>query len=402
MPSTIFYDLSSLVPTKRSGKADLVCFGDQGAIIIRYNSVTTAHNVVSSFGYDAGGWRVDKHLRLVADITGDGTGDIIGFGERNVVVSINNGDGTFQAPKEAIQNFAYAGGWRVESHPRFVADLRRTGRADIIGFGNDGVWVSLNNGGGNFSPPSLVINNFGCNAGWRVENHPRFLADITGDGSPDIIGFGEKSVFVSLNNRDGTFQHPKPVLNNFCYNAGGWTVTKHPRFLADLTGDGRADIIGFGDHGVYVSLSSGDGMFGPVHKVLNDFCHGAGGWRVEIHPRFIADITGNGRGDIVGFGHAGVLVAINNGDGTFQPSKLAVAAFGYSSGWRVDKHPRFVADLTGNGCADIVGFGDDGVLVSFNDGSGNFGPPQTIFGNFGYGSNWRVEKHLRIPTNLPC
>ena len=28
---------------------------------------------------------------------------------------------------------------------------------------------------------------------------------------------------------------------------GGWRVEKHPRLLADLTGDGRADIVGFGD-----------------------------------------------------------------------------------------------------------------------------------------------------------
>jgi len=31
--------------------------------------------------------------------------------------------------------------------------------------------------------------------------------------------------------------------------------------LADLTGDGRADIVGFGDDGVYVALGNGDGTF---------------------------------------------------------------------------------------------------------------------------------------------
>jgi hypothetical protein len=29
----------------------------------------------------------------------------------------------------------------------------------------------------------------------------------------------------------------------------------HPRFIADTTGDGRADIVGFGYAGVYVSRS---------------------------------------------------------------------------------------------------------------------------------------------------
>jgi hypothetical protein len=48
---------------------------------------------------------------------------------------------------------------------------------------------------------------------------------------------------------------PQLLVRNFGYNAGGWRVDQHPRFLADTTGDGRADIVGFGNAGVYVSRS---------------------------------------------------------------------------------------------------------------------------------------------------
>jgi len=54
---------------------------------------------------------------------------------------------------------------------------------------------------------------------------------------------------------------PNLVVANFGYDAGGWRVEQHPRFLADLTGDGRADIVGFGNAGVYVSLNNGNGSF---------------------------------------------------------------------------------------------------------------------------------------------
>lgn len=54
---------------------------------------------------------------------------------------------------------------------------------------------------------------------------------------------------------------PRLVVDNFGYVAGGWRVERHPRFLADTTGDGRADIVGFGDAGVYVSRARADGTF---------------------------------------------------------------------------------------------------------------------------------------------
>ena len=101
--------------------------------------------------------------------------------------------------------------------------------------------------------PQLVVANFGYTAGgWRVDMHPRFLADLTGDGRADIVGFGNAGAYVSLNNGNGTFQAPQLVVGNFGYNAGGWRVDMHPRFLADITGDGRADIVGFGNAGVWV------------------------------------------------------------------------------------------------------------------------------------------------------
>jgi len=58
-------------------------------------------------------------------------------------------------------------------------------------------------------------------------------------------------VYVSTSNGDGTFAPPVLVVNNFGYNAGGWRVDRHPRLLADTTGGGRADIIGFGHPGAY-------------------------------------------------------------------------------------------------------------------------------------------------------
>ena len=102
-------------------------------------------------------------------------------------------------------------------------------------------------------------------------------------------------------------------------------MDRHLRFLADVRGIGRADIVGFGDAGVYVALSNGDGTFSftPV-PAINDFGFDAGGWRVDKHPRFSADL-GNKRGDIVGFGDAGVYVSLANLDGTYEIPRFVLA-----------------------------------------------------------------------------
>jgi hypothetical protein len=44
-----------------------------------------------------------------------------------------------------------------------------------------------------------------------------------------------------------------------------------------------------------VSLNNGNGTLKPISKVIDNFAYVAGGWRVEKHPRFLA-----GRGSIGG------------------------------------------------------------------------------------------------------
>jgi hypothetical protein len=158
--------------------------------------------------------------------------------------------------------------------------------------------------------------------------------------------------------------------------------------LANLTNSGFADIIGFGDDWVSTAVSKGDGTFRQATPVLNNLCYNQG-WRVDEHPRFLGNLTGSGLADIVGFGDAGVWTALGNGDGTFRDANYVLANFGVQQGWRVDKHPRFVANLSSSlfssGHADIVGFGDAGVWSAIGDGLGGFLSSNFVLANFGYG-----------------
>src|ERR1700686_995720 len=86
--------------------------------------------------------------------------------------------------------------------PRFAADLTGDKCADIVGFGLDGVWAALNNGNGTFQPPNMVLAGFSAQTGWRTDEHLRLPADLSDDGRADIVGFGDAGVWTALNRGD--------------------------------------------------------------------------------------------------------------------------------------------------------------------------------------------------------
>ncbi|WP_097955659.1 MULTISPECIES: RICIN domain-containing protein [unclassified Streptomyces] len=343
--------------------------------------------VLEKFGcdQDAGGWKTDRPNRcpggrtgrwaglgerFLADTTGTGIADIIGIKPaKGAVASSSRGDGTFDDERVLHPPASSASPKDLWT----LADLTGGSRPGVVVLAAEGVRVSAQGEGGTFAPaggePVLKAFGHGPQAGgWLVEKHPRFLADTTGDGRLDIIGCHDDGLWVSLQDEEGTFAEPLYVLDDFGVDQGWSSIDEHPRFVIATTSDGVPDIVGFGPQGVVVARGRGDGTFEPSRLVLNDYGQ-AQGWTGEKHPRLLADVTGDRTPDIIGFGNEGVWVSHNNGDGGFEQAQLVCRGFGYNEdagGWRVDRHSRFLADITGDGRVDIVGFGGPGVHVAQN------------------------------------
>ncbi|GAU86866.1 VCBS domain-containing protein [Bosea sp. BIWAKO-01] len=336
---------------------------------------------LASFAPGAGGWNSDDlYKRELADVNGDGKADIVGFGLAGVYVSLATGSGHFAAPTFELASFAPgAGGWNSDDlYKRELADVNGDGKADIVGFGLAGVYVSLATGSGHFAAPTFALASFAPGAGgWNSDDHyKRELADVNGDGKADIVGFGLAGVYVSLATGSGHFAAPTFELANFAPGAGGWISDDlYKRELADVNGDGKADIVGFGLAGVYVSLATGSGHFAAPTFELASFAPGAGGWNSDdLYKRELADVNGDGKADIVGFGLAGVYVSLATGSGHFAAPTFALASFAPGAGgWNSDDlYKRELADVNGDGKADIVGFGLAGVYESLASGFGDF------------------------------
>src|SRR5262245_8827663 len=341
------------------------------------------HFGLASFAPGAGGWSSeDQYPRLVGNADGDDTGDIIGFGASGVFVSLGTGLGNFAAPQFKLAAFSAAQGWTSQDqYPRQFSDVNGDFRSDIVGFGAQGVFVSLQGPpfNGDFTAPQLKLAAFSPAQGWTSQDlYPRFLTpdriqagdntsnDLNNDNRADIVGFGANGVYTSLATGGGNFAAPQFKLAAFS-PAQGWTSeNQYPRELADVNGDHLTDIVGFGAAGVFVALNTGGGNF--ANPILASTAFGAaGGWTSQdLYPRLLADVNNDGRADIVAFGASNVFFALGQANGTFAAPVTDLAGLTPNNGgWTSENlYPRLLGDVTGDGRADIVGFGQSGVFTS--------------------------------------
>ena len=146
---------------------------------------------------------------------------------------------------------------------------------------------------------------------------------------------------VLLGNGNGTFQ----AAQNFTTGSRPHSVA-----VADVNGDGKADLLAadFKGSSVSVLLGNGNGTFQAAQNVTTG-----------MYPKSVAvtDINGDGRPDlIVPVLYNQLNVLLSNGDGTFQTSQSFSTGLG----------PNFVAvaDLNGDGRPDLVSANGYGNSVS--------------------------------------
>ena len=236
-----------------------------------------------------------------------------------------------------------------------------------------GVTVLLANGNGTFGTATTYASG-GQNTDSVV------IADVNGDGFPDVIvanqcmskfSCNNGGVSILLGNGDGTLKAASS------YSSGGYNALSVA--IGDVNGDGRPDIVATSvcsqsgncvDGVVGVLLGNGNGTFKPPVTYSSS---GYGASSVAI-----GDINGDGIPDLVvdnicktgaGCTNGGVDLLLGNGGGTFQ-SPLTYSSVGN------DATSVALGDLTGDGKPDIVTANDcsiksdcDGNVVVLVNGS---------------------------------
>ena len=286
-----------------------------------------------------------------ADVDLDGNLDAVSTDadEPLVVVAFGDGKGNFDRGVGPRTGRGY------DTPQVAVADLNGDGIPDLVGTSsgvasNPGnIFILLGKGNRQFAK-AVNISSGG--------HSPNGIAvgDLNHDGIPDLVvanslsSSGPGNVAVLLGKSDGTFD--KPVR----YKAGiaPWQVV-----LGDFNGDGNLDLAVVsidGENKIYVMLGKGDGTFSPSKT-----------YAVGLGPSSVvpADFNGDGRLDL-GVATCGerppchVAVLLGNGDGTFQPPVR----------FRVGLNPvqLVVADFTHDGKPDIatINGGDSTISILLN------------------------------------
>lgn len=244
------------------------------------------------------------------DVTGDGYADLIGRTSDGGLWLYQNGrDPT--APYAAGRQV----GWGWGGFDRIMlADVSGDGFADIAATKPDGSLWLYRGGHGYYPFGSAEQIGAGFNIFTRL-----VAADTTGDGLAELVGMKADGGLWLYRNAGGS----RP------YGSGtqiGWGWTTFSRvLLADLTGDGLADALGMLPDGTYWLYQNGGNPTAPFSSGRQV---GSGG--TDYSRLLLADVDGDGRGDLVGMKPDGSLWLRRNGNGS--PELFNAAAL-IGTGW---------------------------------------------------------------------
>jgi hypothetical protein len=235
--------------------------------------------------------------------------------------------------------------------------------------------------------------------------------DIDGDGQADVCGRGTAGLLCGLswaNTARHSFSPPQPVqpAATAFSDANGWN--SDPAYystiqFADLDGDThhKADVCGRGSGGIWCALSNSSQYTNGISSLAWPGFQAATLWTTQFsdpwwkYPAYystiqLADINGDGKADVCGRGGDGIWCALSTGT-SFGPSTLWTSNFSDAYGWNSDpsyyRTIRFV-DINGDGLADVCGRGHDGILCAFSLGT-SFGPVQLVSAMFSDANGWK-------------
>ena len=201
-------------------------------------------------------------------------------------------------------------------------------------------------------------------------------SDVNGDGLADLVTLSRQSAYTALGSGARTLTPLPPVfhhtMDSALFDGEGHLVVD----VADVNGDMRSDLVTASSTGhVHVYPGTALGSFGRGVPSFEGSFPLATEVREGFEPLAVADVNGDGFGDLVAARAGSVYVWPGRADGTFGASVESFA--GTFDSARFDGTGHFaidVADVTGDERADLVTVVAEGTAYVYpGQASGAFG-----------------------------
>lgn len=290
------------------------------------------------------------------DFNGDNNNDLIGIDDSGIFIckstGINFESGYYGVLHDEILPIGI-----INPNNYIFSDFNADHKIDIAYFDNGIAKVALSNGLEfelTNTSDDIWNETFIKDADWDNQFNLRLTGDVNGDEKQDVIEFGDNEILVGIAS-DNNFEVNTWLINDFCKNQN-WNNTENVRLLADVNGDGMDDVVGFGYWGVMVSLSTGEGFSEPDFWIYNYGTNNQlGGWINGLHIRTLADMNGDNMFDIVGFGNNGLMVSMSTGS-SFSSIAL-YTDFDYPE-YNTINNSRLIGNTDDDKRAEIIAFGE--------------------------------------------
>ncbi len=239
-----------------------------------------------------------------------------------IAVQLGNGDGTFKTTSQLTQLYSGTAAPNPGAYQlALIGDVNKDNSPDLFilsGLSGNSqsftLQIYLGNGDGTFKAPTTVAGVTPGGIEYGTQWAPIVLADMNGDGTPDIVALQmdpasqNLQIAIALGNGNGTFKMPNLTTYNSQYITGTGLA------VADFNGDTKLDVatLSFlGPSGSGIALGNGDGTLQTGGSSSNvtpaqTFFVGEAGATLAL------DLNGDGKPDILN----GSVVLLNQGAST--------------------------------------------------------------------------------------
>ena len=271
-----------------------------------------------------------------------------------------------------------------------LVDVDGDGISDLVSFGNDGVYVTLNTykgwmykkaGGANTLTLTNTYNiqkwssDFCSSSGWDKDVYSIFLADVNGDRLPDLIGFKNDGVFVALNNNGLGFLSMQKWLSSFNIDPNSFDQKRDLRTLIDVNNDGYSDLLSYSSNGVEISYNNKGTGFSASFKVSSSLSS-----KLSTNYFLVPGFADMNADSFVDFTYL-----MSKGDSSLSQSytaymtniksqttqSISINSDLMSNDWDRTKNLRQFMDLNRDGLPDLVGVKSNTLFVSYGSLNNN-------------------------------